>query len=72
MGIMRNIRNVNWLLCLIMSVLFGAFGVDRFMMGQIGWGILKLITAGFGGIWWIVDIVLIATRYPFRNVHWVD
>lgn len=69
---MRNIRNVNWLLCLIMSILFGAFGVDRFMMGYVGLGILKLITAGFGGVWWLVDIILIATRYPFRYVNWVD
>jgi TM2 domain-containing membrane protein YozV len=56
----RGARKVNWILCLIMSVVFGMIGVDRFMMGKIGTGILKLITFGGLGIWWLVDVVLIA------------
>ena len=44
------VRKVNWTLVLIMSILFGSLGVDRFIMGYIGTGILKLITFGGGPI----------------------
>ncbi|KAJ8652035.1 hypothetical protein O0I10_012344 [Lichtheimia ornata] len=50
----------SWLLTLLLSIFFGCFGVDRFYLGYIFLGILKLITAGLGGIWWVVDIILIA------------
>ena len=46
---------------LILSILLGGIGVDRFYLGCVGSGILKLITGGGFGIWWIIDIVLIAT-----------
>lgn len=67
---MKEPRNVNWLLALLMSIFFGTFGVDRFILGHIGLGILKLITLGGFGVWWLVDVILIATQYPFKNVHW--
>jgi TM2 domain-containing membrane protein YozV len=65
-------RNVNWLLCLLMSIFFGTLGVDRFIMGHIWLGILKLITGGGFGIWWIVDVILIAAKHQFRNINWID
>ena len=67
----RGARKVNWILCLVMSIFFGTLGVDRFIMGKIGTGILKLITFGGLGIWWLVDVVLIATKYDYNNVKWV-
>lgn len=63
-------RKVNWILVLIMSVVFGSLGVDRFIMGKIGTGILKLITMGGLGIWWLVDLILIATKHKFKGVVW--
>lgn len=69
---MREPRNVNWILTLLMSLFFGTLGVDRFIMGHIGLGILKLITGGGFGIWWLVDIILIATKYHFKNINWID
>lgn len=65
-------KEVDWVLALVMSIVFGQFGVDRFIMGHVGLGILKLITFGGFGIWWIIDVILIATKYNFSNVKWVD
>jgi len=51
----------NYYIALVLSVVVGYLGVDRFYLGKIGTGILKLITGGGFGIWYIIDIVLIAT-----------
>ena len=64
-------KDVNWTLVLIMSVVFGSLGVDRFIMGHIGLGVLKLITLGGLGIWWLIDLILIATKYDFEGIRWV-
>ena len=66
------VKQVNWTLTLIMSIIFGSLGVDRFIMGHIGLGILKLVTFGGCGIWWLVDVILIATKHPFEGIKWVD
>ena len=65
-------KKVGWVLTLVLSILVGQLGIDRFMMGQIGLGILKLITAGGCGVWWIIDIILIATKHEFPGIEWVD
>jgi TM2 domain-containing membrane protein YozV len=49
---------------LIISLLAGSLGIDRFMIGDTGLGVGKLLTCGGFGIWAIVDWFLImgATR----------
>lgn len=46
---------------LILSILVGGLGVDRFYLGYTGIGVLKLLTGGCFGILWIIDIINIAT-----------
>ena len=46
---------------LLLSVLVGGLGIDRFYLGYTGMGVLKLLTAGCFGILYIVDIIQIAT-----------
>jgi len=51
----------DWTTLLILSLLLGSLGIDRFYAGHIGLGVLKLITLGACGIWSLVDLILIAT-----------
>lgn len=47
---------------LIISIFLGALGVDRFMLGQIGIGILKLLTGGVCGILALIDWITISKK----------
>jgi hypothetical protein len=50
----------DWLTAVILSFLLGWFGIDRFYLGYTLLGVLKLITFGFCGIWYLIDLILIA------------
>ncbi len=50
----------SFVVALILSILLGGLGIDRFYLGYIGLGVLKLITCGGFGIWALIDIILIA------------
>lgn len=47
---------------LIVSIIGGNLGIDRFIIGDVGLGVAKLLTCGGLGIWLIVDWFLIMGR----------
>ena len=64
-------RKVNWALTLIMSFFFGTLGIDRFLMGQVGFGLLKLFTFGGVFIWYAIDFIRIAMKSDFGgSIEW--
>ncbi len=54
-------------IALILSILVGGWGVDRFYIGSIGAGVIKLLTGGGCGIWWLIDICLIMNATRKKN-----
>jgi len=53
---------------LIISIVAGSLGIDRFIIGDIGLGIGKLLTCGGLGIWTIVDWFMIQNATKQKNL----
>jgi len=53
---------------LVISILAGPLGIDRFYIGDTGLGIGKLITCGGLGIWTLIDWFLIMDATREKNV----
>ena len=45
-----------------LSIFVGSLGVDQFDLGYVGTGGLKLLTLGGLEIWWLIDLIMIATK----------
>lgn len=54
---------------LLVSIFLGTLGIDRFMVGDIGLGILKLLTLGCCGILTMVDWFIISKRVKEVNFN---
>jgi hypothetical protein len=54
---------------LIVSIIAGHLGIDRFMIGDTGIGVGKLLTCGGFGIWTIVDWFLIQSATREKNMQ---
>jgi len=52
---------------MIISILIGSLGIDRFMLGQTGLGVAKLLTCGGMGIWNIFDWFTISGKTKEAN-----
>jgi TM2 domain-containing membrane protein YozV len=51
----------DWLTTLLLCIFVGVLGVHRFYTGHIAIGVVQLLTFGGCGIWWLVDLIMIAT-----------
>jgi TM2 domain-containing membrane protein YozV len=67
MGMVQSFQLKSPSTAIIISVLIGAMGIDRFYIGDTGLGIAKLLTCGGVGIWTIVDWFLIMGLARQRN-----
>lgn len=54
---------------IIVSILAGGLGIDRFMIGDVGLGVGKLLTCGGAGIWTIIDWFLIMGATREKNMQ---
>ena len=51
----------DWIVTLVLSILVGTLGIDRFYTGNIVLGVLKLITFGGLGLGWLIDLIMLGT-----------
>ena len=58
---MENSSDKSRSVALILSLLLGPFGAHRFYVGKAGTGALMALTLGGMGIWYLYDLVLVAT-----------
>lgn len=65
--------NRSFVLAWLLSLLFGFLGLDRFYTGRYSTGVLKALSLGGLGIWWIIDLVIVLAgglrygRAPLRG-----
>ena len=54
---------------LLVPIFLGSLGIDRFMLGEVGLGILKLLTLGLCGILTIIDWFTVQKRTRDQNYN---
>ncbi len=54
---------------LVISIFLGSYGVDRFLLGETGMGVLKLLTGGCCGVLTIIDWFRVQKRTREYNYH---
>jgi len=68
-GIISTIELKDPTTLLLISIFLGFLGIDRFMLGDTGMGVLKLLTCGCCGILTIIDWFSITRRTKELNFN---
>ncbi|MDR1421330.1 MAG: TM2 domain-containing protein [Coriobacteriales bacterium] len=66
-GAMQQTKQISKIAYILLTFFLGWLGVHRFMRGQIGIGIIYLLTFGGFGIAWLIDFIISLTKlsnYP--------
>ena len=69
--ILSSVELKNPMLMLVIEFFLGWWCIHRFMLGETGMGLFMLLTGGFCGILWFVDIFTVCEktkRYNFNAV----
>jgi TM2 domain-containing membrane protein YozV len=67
-GLIQTVQFKDPTTSLIFSLLGGGLGIDRFVIGDTGLGIAKLLTCGGIGIWTIIDWFMIMGATRTKNM----
>ena len=61
-------KKKSWIVAVLLSLFLGGLGADRFYLGKVGTGLLKLFTLGGLGVWALVYFFLIlANKLKDKN-----
>ena len=60
------------LVAFLLGLFLGFFGADRFYKGDFGLGMLKLVTLGGGGLWWIIDLFIVYRQVRDGDYRYLD
>ena len=73
-GQIRYARKINkHLFTWLFSFFLGMYGVDRILRGQVALGVIKLLTFGGFGFWYLTDVCIAAYKsYASENAEFED
>lgn len=57
--ILRTSSSKSWIVALVLCLLAGGLGFHRFYVGKVASGVFYLLTFGWFGIGWLVDLITI-------------
>lgn len=58
----RYVTHYHYKTAVLLSIFLGMFGIDRFYLGYVAFGLLKFCTCGFMLIGYLIDMILIITQ----------
>ena len=59
----RAYKQRSWTIAFLLSLFLGFLGADRFYIGRYTSAVLKMLSLGGVGVWWLSDLILIASDW---------